>query len=244
MCVILVCPDENARPDRDVLEACHDANPHGAGMAWRERGKVRWMKNLDVDDIEALLAELLGEVVIHFRWASVGGVDADLCHPFPVTRWSKTDLFGEADAVLFHNGTWPAYDEALRRLRQEHGKALPRGPMSDTRAAALCVHAHGRRILSHLPGRWVWMNAKQTRLYGPWSEFRGMRVSNRNFVRRVPGASMPVINWSDPAAGASMGFHQSELWASEAPENGDANGATPRATAQSLISSLTLTNCQ
>jgi len=246
MCVILVCPDENARPTRDVLEACHEANPHGAGMAWRERGKVRWMKNLDVDDVEALLVELDGEVIIHFRWASVGGIDADLCHPFPVSRWAKTDLFGEADTVLFHNGTWPAYDEALRRLRQEHGKRLPRGPMSDTRAAALCVHAHGRRILSKLPGRWVWMNAKQTRFYGPWAEFRGMKVSNRNFVRRVPGAGRPVIDWSDPAArtASATGFHQPDLWGCDAPENGDQNGATPRATASSLISSLTLTNSQ
>ena len=243
MCVILVCPDETARPTRDVLEACHDANPHGAGMAWRENSKVRWMKNLDVDDVEALLAELDGEVIIHFRWASVGGIDADLCHPFPVTRWAKTDLFGEADTVLFQNGTWPAYDEALRRLRHEHKKRLPRGPMSDTRAAALCVHSHGRRILSKLPGRWAWMNAAQTRLYGPWAEFRGMKVSNRNFMRRLGVALTGGLDLSDPAACAG-GFHQSELWTSEAPENGDQNGATPRATAQSLISSLTLTHCQ
>jgi predicted glutamine amidotransferase len=106
MCVILVSPGPKARPTRPILDACHEANPHGAGLAWREGRRVRWMKNLDVDDAHALLAELTGEVVIHFRWASVGGVDADLCHPFPVTATAKTDLFGNADAVLFHNGTW------------------------------------------------------------------------------------------------------------------------------------------
>ena len=41
-------------------------------------------------------------------------------------------------------------------------------------------------------------------------------------------------DWSDPAA-TSTGFHQPDLWACEPPENGDANGATPRATAQSLL---------
>jgi hypothetical protein len=30
MCVILVCPDETVRPERDVLDACHAANPHGS----------------------------------------------------------------------------------------------------------------------------------------------------------------------------------------------------------------------
>ena len=76
MCIILVSPDPSARPTRRVLEACHDANPHGAGLAWRERSgprakpRVRWMKNLDVDDAGALLAELPGEVVIHFPFLS------------------------------------------------------------------------------------------------------------------------------------------------------------------------------
>ena len=45
MCVILVCP-KDVRPSSSVLYACHDANPHGAGVAWRENGKVRWVKNL------------------------------------------------------------------------------------------------------------------------------------------------------------------------------------------------------
>jgi hypothetical protein len=119
-------------------------------------------------------------------------VDADLCHPFPVTRKAETDLFGTADAVLFQNGTWGAYDEALRRLTTERGKRVPRGPMSDTRAAALCAHVHGRRVLSKLPGRWVWMDGTQTRLYGDWEKHRGMLASNLHFVRRigrVPGVT-------------------------------------------------------
>ena len=71
MCVILVCPG-NVRPDRATLDACHEANPHGAGVAWREDGEVRWMKGLDPGELEALIARLPGEIVIHFRWASVG----------------------------------------------------------------------------------------------------------------------------------------------------------------------------
>jgi hypothetical protein len=233
MCVILVCPDETLRPDRAVLDACHASNPHGAGVAWREGGRVRWMKNLEPDDLEALLPELPDEIVIHFRWASVGGVDADLCHPFPVTRKAETDLFGTADAVLFQNGTWGAYDVALRRLTTERGKRIPRGPMSDTRAAALCAHVHGRRVLSKLPGRWVWMDGTQTRLYGDWEKHRGMLASNLHFVRRI----VRVSDRDRPDADESpTDLCQPDLWSCERPQNGAANGATPCATASSLFS--------
>ena len=233
MCVILVCPDETKRPDRAVLDACHDANPHGAGVAWREDGRVRWMKNLEPDDLDALLPELPGEVVVHFRWASVGGVDADLCHPFPVTRKAETDLFGSAKAVVFQNGTWTAYDEALRRLASGHRRKLPAGPMSDTRAAALCAHVHGRRVLSKLPGRWVWMDGTQTRLYGDWENHRGMLASNLHFVRRIVRVSGRDRS---AAADSPTDLCQPDLWSCECPQNGAANGATPRATASSLFS--------
>jgi len=82
--VILVCP-ETVRPDRATLDACHRANPHGAGVAWREEGKVRWFKGLEPDELEPLIADIPGEIVIHFRWASVGEVTPKLCHPFPAT---------------------------------------------------------------------------------------------------------------------------------------------------------------
>ena len=64
MCVILVCPAD-VRPDRATLDACHDANPHGAGVGWREDGVVRWFKGLEPDELEPLIAQLTGEIVIH-----------------------------------------------------------------------------------------------------------------------------------------------------------------------------------
>lgn len=185
MCVILVCPNEKKRPSQTLLEACHSINPHGAGVAWRERGLVRWMKNLEPDDLSLLIPELPGEIVIHFRFASVGGVDAELCHPFPTTRKAETDLFGAARSVVFQNGTWGEYTAALRRLSLRPGWKQPGGIINDTRTAALYVNAFGKSILSRLPGRWVWMDGKDTHLYGTWSSFRGMKVSNQNFLNRL-----------------------------------------------------------
>ncbi|MCB1210337.1 MAG: hypothetical protein KDK97_13465 [Verrucomicrobiales bacterium] len=187
MCVILVCP-ENVRPKPAVLYACHEANPHGAGVAWREGGRVRWQKNLSAGEVMTLTRKLEGEVVIHFRWASVGGVDPRLCHPFPVTPKSTVGLSGMAETVLFHNGTWCDYREALERLETHRKEPLPGGPLSDTRAAALVVHTTGPDVLQRLPGRWVWMNAAETLLFGPWEEWRGMQVSNSHFVPRLRAA--------------------------------------------------------
>lgn len=184
MCVILVCP-ENVRPNKSVLYACHDANPHGAGVAWRENGRVKWLKNVGPGKVMLLLKELPGEVVIHFRWASVGGVDARLCHPFPVTPRAKLSLSGAADTVLFHNGTWGGYADALLRLEEVRKQKLPAAPMSDTRAAALVAHTTGPDVLQRLPGKWVWMNAQDTRLFGQWESWHGMQVSNTHFVSRL-----------------------------------------------------------
>jgi len=184
MCVILVCP-ENVRPKPEVLYACHEANPHGAGVAWREGGRVRWEKSLGPGQLLKLLRELNGEIVIHFRWASVGGVDPRLCHPFPITPKASISLTGVAESLLFHNGTWGGYVDALERLEQHRKAPLPTRPMSDSRAAALVVHTTGPDSLQRLPGRWVWMHRDETRLYGDWESFEGMRVSNTYFLHRL-----------------------------------------------------------
>ncbi len=178
MCVILVCP-ENVRPDRATLDACHRANPHGAGVAWREDGKVRWFKGLEPEGIEPLIAELSGEIVIHFRLASVGEVTPKLCHPFPITACATTRMSGHALAALFHNGTWSNWRETLRRMPRHH---RPDGLMSDTRVAASLVDLCGMDVLDRLPGRWVFFDRDFTELYGDWREWCGMKASNLYFL--------------------------------------------------------------
>ncbi|RYD61715.1 MAG: hypothetical protein EOP83_16370 [Verrucomicrobiaceae bacterium] len=167
------------RPDREILAACHEANPHGAGVAWREDGEVRWSKGLDVDELENLIADLSGEIVIHFRWASVGGVTPKLCHPFPITACATTRLSGHARAVLFHNGTWGRWRETLRRMPRHR---TPAGLLSDSRVAASVVDLCGMDVLDRLPGRWVIFDRDFTEIYGYWREWRGMKVSNLGFT--------------------------------------------------------------
>ena len=192
MCVILVCPAK-IRPDRETLEACHKANPHGVGVAWREDDRVRWSKGLEPDELEPLIAGLSGEIVIHFRWASVGEVTPKLCHPFPITATATTRLTGHARAVLFHNGTWGDWREAIRWMPKAR---LTSGPLSDTRVAASLVDLCGSEVLERLPGRWVFFDRDFTELFGDWQQWRGMRVSNLGFIHHLNSGHQATLKLS------------------------------------------------
>jgi hypothetical protein len=148
-------------------------------VAWREDGVVRWSKGLEPDEVEKLIADLPGEIVIHFRIASVGEVTPKLCHPFPVTACATTRLSGHARAVLFHNGTWADWRETLRRMPRHQ---RPDGLLSDTRVAASLVDLCGMDVLDRLPGRWAFFDRDFTELYGDWREWQGMRASNLYFL--------------------------------------------------------------
>ena len=209
MCVILICPPKK-RPDLETLRACHRANPHGAGVAWRRGGKVHWMKNLDPEDVAELLDQVAGEVVIHFRWASVGGVNPRLCHPFPVDRMASTKLDGSARRLLFHNGTWGGYRDALTYLEREQEREIP-GPISDSRVMAILIdHLSNPAVLRDVEGRFVLFTPKETRLYGDWQKWGGMSCSNLGFTYELERAQRPVFKRE------SKGNGQLILWGEEA----------------------------
>jgi hypothetical protein len=190
MCVILICPP-GVRPDGDVVEACHAANPHGAGVAWREGKEVRWSKNLDPAGVMDALRTAKGEAVVHFRWASVGGVNPRLCHPFPVDRAAATKLEGAARRVLFHNGTWAGYRDALAHIEQKQKRTIA-GAISDSRVMALLVdHLRKPEVLGDVEGRWVLFSSRETRVFGDWREWRGMRCSNLGFLYEMDRAKRP-----------------------------------------------------
>lgn len=212
MCVILVCPPE-VRPGSQILEACQRCNPHGAGVAWRERDRVHWMKNLDAEEVGQLLPQLDGEVVIHFRWASVGGVDARLCHPFPVDGAAELGLSGSAKKLLFHNGTWAEWSSTIKYLRG--AGCVPKGPVSDSRAMALLIHhLKGTEILKTTPGRFVLFDGKRTQLFGNWTKWGGMQCSNTNFLYELERVVRAQTRKKD--------LDQLELWMAQLPAEGGA----------------------
>lgn len=103
-----------------------------------------WEKGLTLDEVAELNRELPHPYIIHFRKTSAGSNTDNLCHPFPISERARDDLSGQADRVLFHNGTvndWKDYYRsfvASRSVKQtiEHGFER----LSDTRAMAYMAH--------------------------------------------------------------------------------------------------------
>jgi hypothetical protein len=215
MCVILVCP-EKVRPSIETLALCEAANPHGGGIAWRRRGAVEWLKTNDRDELHRIALKAKGEIVIHFRIASIGAVCDELRHPFPVTHRAHLDERGQSNAVLFQNGTWLGYRDALEFARSE-GHEIPDGPMSDARAAAFLCSIYGRRFLKKCGhSRWVYFSNSDLALFGQWHKRGGIYFSNLywNPAGTEPSCAPQNVSKTNPDAKSAgqKPVHQSDLW--------------------------------
>lgn len=194
MCCLIVCPHSN-RPSLQTLRQVVAANPHGLGIAWNEGGTVHWLKSDDVEEISELASLIRGTVVIHARWASVGGVRPELRHPFPVTDDCELSDRGTAPAVLFQNGTWLDWQREVQRAEAE-GHVAPAGPMSDARAAAWLVRVRrSANFLQRIGSRWVLCRAKREPIMvGTFSEYRGCHFSNMYWHRdQIPRPTPPRL---------------------------------------------------
>lgn len=110
MCLAIFKPKNEKFPALDVLQRAWKTNPHGAGLAIVENGKVKILKGfMTLEDFYTVLCEenlKALDVVIHFRWSTSGSVIPELCHPFPVSK-SNADLKALSmvtDKALIHNG--------------------------------------------------------------------------------------------------------------------------------------------
>ena len=166
------------RPDLATLEACAAANPHGGGIAWREDGTVHFRKI----DSPAELHRL-------------------------ARRASLTD-HGHAKAVLFQNGTWAGWREAVAKAVRDGHRPLV-GPMSDARAAAWLAHLYGATYLGALkPSRWVHFGAAETLIHGEWRTRGGIRFSNLHWCGRDTGLPPHLQAGSNPASNAGNAASQ------------------------------------
>lgn len=222
MCCILVCPTKSARPTLDVLRAVAAANPHGGGIAWRESGVVQYLKTDDVNELYRVAHEARGVVVIHFRIASVGGVCNELRHPFPVTRRSGLGDRSSAPAVLFQNGTWSGWRDALAEAELD-GHVPPVGRMSDARAAAWLCHVKGRHDWLEETGwsRWVFLSFRELELYGDWQERDGILFSNLHWTGRDKSPPPHAQTCPQPKPAAQPARPPAEPRKLTAPVRGD-----------------------
>lgn len=109
MCVIIVKPAGLDLPAESTLEKCWRHNRDGAGFAYSDGNRVHFHKGfLTFDDfIDALNAEYNPDhsFILHFRWATHGGVNQAMTHPFSCASSTPlTRLSGSVKIAVFHNG--------------------------------------------------------------------------------------------------------------------------------------------
>jgi hypothetical protein len=182
MCVIIVA--ETGKPDLETLQQCQAQNPHGAGIAWRDGGVVKWKKGLKANDVFDIVKRVEVPFVIHFRMATQGGISDEMCHPFPVNKECSIAVDGSATKVLFHNGHWSEWEEAVFKSAISMGIRVPEGNWSDSRAMAWLVRNHGNAILKFIQRQKVCLLSNtEVRVFGdPWYDERkenGMIFSNK-----------------------------------------------------------------
>lgn len=187
MCVILIAP--KVRPTDAMIEACHASNDKGAGIAWREGGRVRWKKGLlTVTEMQELAATKPLPYVLHFRIPTVGGPRKDLAHPFPIDKSIPNTLEGTTKGfVLFHNGHWNKWRETMLEAVVNTSTKLPAGKYSDSRAMAFCAAIYGIPFLDIIDEKFVAFGPGdediEVSTFG-WTLVEGVWASNTGWQHR------------------------------------------------------------
>lgn len=201
MCVIVnvIGPDH---PSLEMLQQCHESNSYGAGIAWvNKKKKVQFIKQLkNADEVVKVIEKyhIQPPYVVHFRIPSVGGSDTRLTHPFVISGDADYSSEGEADKVLFHNGTWHMWDEKIIQLCMNRGMDLPVGPWSDSRAMAWLMHHTGINALELMlrgQQRVAVFDRYGADCLGGWheqkKEGKGIWTSNDHWQRKVTVVHRP-----------------------------------------------------
>lgn len=110
MCLALISPNPDKRPDMDGLKRAFDANNGGAGFAYLRQRRVVVRKGFMRYDAFAeaytsALRRAHGPMLVHFRIPTHGSEAASMTHPF---RLSKVG------AALIHNGMIPGAEDKKR----------------------------------------------------------------------------------------------------------------------------------
>lgn len=161
MCVIVLVNSEASRPSVPMIDMMWAKNGDGGGAAWREADEagdpiVCWEKGLMKEPGLARMQELAATLpvpfVLHMRIATIGGVKANMTHPFPIDERGNNELKGWTKGyVLFHNGTFKDWDKEARSLAVTTGIAIPTGKWSDSRAMAWICSIIGNGFMEFLP---------------------------------------------------------------------------------------------
>lgn len=187
MCVIMAVMQD--RPTPEMIKKGWERNKDGGGLAWRETddaGKVwvRWEKGLNLEDMEEAIKTLPIPFIAHFRTASVGGVRADLCHPFEVSLETSNAIEGKTEnAMFFHNGDWGSWREVMLNACLRKGHPIPVGKWSDSRAMAWLMAMYGPNFIDIIDGKGISFGPTDIEFFtgNGWKEINKVWCSNDHF---------------------------------------------------------------
>lgn len=188
MCILIYVPKNVALPDDEKLYSCFDSNPDGIGISWNN-GVQTFLKKgfMEIEHFLLYLDQKRDElidcdVLIHFRYATHGSVNASNCHPFVVSDRIgdlKRKRYQGKDLILAHNGII-------------HGKEYTRktkNDLSDTMIFTKRLHCLGldnaeiKHIL--LSGKFCLMYPDHVDRYGSFIEDDGVFYSNDSYKRNL-----------------------------------------------------------
>lgn len=186
MCVIAVY--ENNYPVAEDLINMESMNQHFGGIAWISDGKIKYRKGINAKEMMIIIKEenIKLPFVVHFRIASIGGITKELNHPFPISENVENDLVGEAEAVLFHNGTWSEYSDYIVKVCITKGIKAPIGQLSDSRTMAWLAHHYGSNFVKSAiddQSKVIIFTPNGIEKFGKWHEFKKDLVSNTYFEK-------------------------------------------------------------
>lgn len=185
MCLIIHKPVAGIIP-ANILDNAETKNADGFGITYLDT--METFKTLDYDKAR-VMAENERPFVLHYRYATVGDVTAENCHPFPAK-----------DGVLYSNGTVGDLGDKDK---------------SDTAVVADMLHRTPKRywknMLSMTEVRFCIINAKGVvERHGEWHERGGIFYSKNNCFMFKPAP----YNGGNFQGGYSGGYtyHPDEGW--------------------------------
>ncbi len=182
MCVAIYKPKNVQLPSLETLKQCWDENPDGAGFAMLtvgekyaieiHKGYMTWKSFVSAFK-KYRLADFDGELLLHFRIATHGGISPGNTHPFSITQ--DINLLKHPNVLtnyaLIHNGILPIE---------------PQGDISDT--MELCrrlagLHRDIPAIFNLINGmignnKIAIMTRDKVHLLGEWQDVDGVYFSN------------------------------------------------------------------
>ena len=164
MCIIINKIKPQTQISNVILDNAEQINPDGFGIVYTDTGECR--KTTDYDKAREWIAEKR-TFVAHYRFATVGVVTKDNCHPFPIPN---------SNEMLFSNGTVPLGDSM--KTDTEEVAELLEGECDEVR----------NKILSMTETRFAIVDTLtcEVQRYGMWHKKEGVWYSKSNcFARKI-----------------------------------------------------------